>query len=84
MPKEEDAVCSNCRYWEPTGPADRGECRREPPVIDLELSRAAVVDYLDEGHWPMTRAGEWCGEFRAGDPKGTPALAPAGQEARKP
>ena len=39
--------CESCRFWQERGFADRGQCRRYPPV----------------NTWPMSRGSDWCGEY---------------------
>lgn len=54
--------CETCRFWEvfdSTEPSD-GWCRRYPPTV--------VADH-NEGNgnadFPITKPGEWCGEWQA-------------------
>ncbi|MCW3473101.1 hypothetical protein [Limobrevibacterium gyesilva] len=37
-------------------------CRRYPPVPDPR--RAMLPQGMPPSHWPMTAAGDWCGEWQ--------------------
>lgn len=54
--------CDGCAFYRTlpntTGrPAERGECRRSPPVFHPSGSGTY-------GRWPIVEQQEWCGEFR--------------------
>lgn len=52
-----NGACLRCRFW--TGfvtKENHGHCRRYPPVI--------WRDQYKEGDFPITKAGDWCGEFQ--------------------
>ena len=60
----EAATCSSCMYWrEPAGSGVTGQCRRGPPVPQLE-------DDEFFGAWPGTDPHDWCGEWRTAEPAG--------------
>ena len=59
--------CKTCRFWEPgllndagkgTHVAkDRGECRKDPPVANLQDNH--------RGLWPICLATDFCGAWEA-------------------
>lgn len=55
-------ACSNCAYWFGIEATDneRGECRRNPPIIIPTPGQAQSVI----GSHPQTDCDAWCGEFR--------------------
>lgn len=56
--------CGGCRFWWATpGPdeAEGGECRRYPPGAGVRAALAAGPLM----RFPLTLAGDWCGEFQA-------------------
>lgn len=58
-PRDDDKrACMRCLWWRPTNSVV-GYCKRMPP---------ARQEGGSEGFWPMTGRGDWCGEFREGDP----------------
>jgi hypothetical protein len=57
--------CETCLYWQWIGPPtdgeqQDGECRRNAPVGYLEHHD---TDHYRVAWWPLTLAGEWCGEW---------------------
>lgn len=57
--------CGGCRYWNPDGTRQTGECRIHPPVVHpLRPS---------DGVWPETAAGDWCGQHAYTDAAATAA-----------
>jgi len=63
--------CEHCQYFEivmvqgPT-PWDRliGHCHRFPPTVGKPTPLKAEVERADLSHFPLVKAGEWCGEFQ--------------------
>ena len=67
--------CEHCRFWDESGP----ECRRHAPRpemaqfygLTLALARrdAEALELVgaigSQACWPVTSAGDWCGEFEA-------------------
>jgi hypothetical protein len=37
-----------------------GSCRRYPPQVNVVIRAAGAFDELHK--WPVTQAGQWCGE----------------------
>jgi len=69
---EAGRTCASCRYWrqaarEPAagaGDVGWGQCRRMPPALPaVRDDRLLLV-----GIWPHTEEGDWCGEWRSGEP----------------
>lgn len=65
------ATCVNCKYWLKQSMAS-GECRRHAPqVVAYTESQTKgehgeyreSVDSHTQSEWPVTPAGEWCGEY---------------------
>ncbi len=70
-------TCYTCRFWVGQGVRERGpkgDCRRYPPVVTARMP---------EGGFPVTRSGDWCGEWqktalKSAEPRDhRPAAAPA-------
>ncbi len=53
-----DQTCRQCRHWCENISRAEGECRRYPPT--LLYSSESLLSF-----WPVTAAGDWCGEFLA-------------------
>lgn len=52
MPNARPRLCEACRFWERLGEhSPRGLCRRNAPTD------------VTGGVWPVTRTGDWCGEY---------------------
>jgi hypothetical protein len=54
--------CEHCRFWDQSGP----ECHRyapRPEMVCLVLALEQVGDIGSQACWPVTYAGDWCGEF---------------------
>jgi hypothetical protein len=68
-----DAVCANCRMYQPGGQtrAD-GSCRRYPPrlIVDhvAKEDDRPIWQYNHNEKWPAVNADEWCGEFVSNEP----------------
>jgi hypothetical protein len=60
--------CSTCGFWLPQDLPARlaGHCKRFPPSMPPRASAWAL--------WPLTKAGDWCGEFMSAK-KGPVALS---------
>jgi hypothetical protein len=73
----DDSCCQDCRFWDEDYDINGkrigyGDCRRHSPTIqigirkaflkDLEQSPETVNEFLD-GHWPLTDACDWCGDW---------------------
>jgi hypothetical protein len=59
--------CEDCRYWV-SGSGKSGLCRRKAPV---PLPHG-IFPYYRSPSWPVTRAGDFCGEaVRKGTNPGT-------------
>ena len=56
--------CSKCKFWIETGAIDDGvnHCRRYAPAPGSSEARQL---------WPITKASDWCGEFKALPPAKT-------------
>lgn len=68
---KDSATCVNCKYWLKQSMAS-GECRRHAPqVVAYTESQTKgehgeyreSVDSHTQSEWPVTPAGEWCGEY---------------------
>lgn len=55
--------CGNCRFWEQYSPP-KGECRRYPPMIVVGQVYCDGKESLENGIWPHTGQGAWCGEWQ--------------------
>jgi len=57
----QNKTCSACAYWKDTD-GTQGECRVRPPQ-----AMAFTIDHETkfETRFPVTKAEDWCGEFRA-------------------
>lgn len=60
------ARCKTCVYWVKRPGNVYGMCYRMPPTPDVTESGDEVAQ---RDVRPMTKAEEWCGEYRAKDPK---------------
>ena len=62
MEIDELTNCENCRFWSPVSGSlfeqklANGECRRKSPVLVVSRGRVRL--------WPLTKADDWCGDFR--------------------
>lgn len=43
---------------------DHGECRRQPPKINLALNESMRAAYEQYGTWPLVIDIDWCGEHQ--------------------
>lgn len=51
-------ACHHCEFWSGFSDKQSGHCRRYPPIVQQDnIYREAVI--------PITKAGDWCGEFIA-------------------
>ena len=55
---DQKRACLRCLWWRQINSVV-GHCKRMPP---------ALIDGESEGFWPMTGRGDWCGEYREGEP----------------
>jgi len=46
--------CDNCEWWDRNEERNGGYCQRFPPQCHPD----------DDGMWPWTDVGDWCGEFK--------------------
>ena len=56
-----EGTCEECRYWRQFGEPRSGECHRNAPlpyVFDPEKEKLHKTT-----QWPLTTAGNACGEF---------------------
>jgi hypothetical protein len=67
--------CLNCYYWHEEGSSrtdtegDRkGECRFNMPVFHPALKYG--MPGWEDGYWPKTEEGDWCGKFEGRDRDG--------------
>jgi hypothetical protein len=69
-------ACANCAFFDaelfkPTVD-EIGRCRRQSPQVDVGIEEDED-DYSRLGGttavWPIVRAFDWCGEFKAGSPE---------------
>ena len=55
--------CGNCAYWQERH-GKQGECRAHAPrLVEAQVVRGGIDP--DRALWPLTIAGEWCGEHKA-------------------
>lgn len=60
--------CETCRFWVTTYALaqDTGDCRKGLPVVHFDRNRDGELTHW--GHWPLTTAVCWCGEFQPRKP----------------
>src|SRR4051794_23192736 len=63
--------CEHCQFFEivmvqgpPPGDRLIAHCRRFPPTAGKPTPLKAEADNPELSHFPLVRAGDWCGEFR--------------------
>jgi hypothetical protein len=67
--QRDDPSCQGCRFWQSEN-GEMGDCRRHAPrpIMDAILPTVTLAegeeDTSDQAIWPVTFAGDWCGEFR--------------------
>jgi len=60
--------CKDCEWWDENAQViedvDFGLCRKNPPIC-LRAKVHCGANHSSEncGAWPITGAGDWCGEF---------------------
>ncbi|MDR0532637.1 MAG: hypothetical protein LBH01_01650 [Verrucomicrobiales bacterium] len=54
--------CEACTYWKPNAAHTDGECRRHAPQT---IVFNVTSDAKFESRFPVTKAGDWCGDFSA-------------------
>lgn len=71
MDRRDDPACQGCRNWLSQN-GEMGECRRHAPrplmdghtVMTKPAAAEGEDDRSGEAVWPITFAGDFCGEFK--------------------
>ena len=62
-PHSATAVCSECKHWNASANAEKGECRRHAPQ---SLVFTVDSETKFESRFPVTASSDWCGDFEKG------------------
>lgn len=55
-----DPICGDCRFCQNKNESGKGECWRNPPILNGEHQQKQFVR-------PVVDLGSWCGEFERGE-----------------